>query len=306
MTARLALGNVYEAAKIEDFFGPYQSPHSTKPLPRLISKALFCRYVVATALTRLVTGLLLPEASASKIGSSGRESFLRFKHADLWFGSAPGTHELTPYIEVFVTREYDDDYLTLAQEDTIIDIGANIGLFTVRYGKRCPGNRIFSFEPHPAVYQRLLKNLKVNHIANAVAVNAAVTSNAGRVPFFVERSTVVGSLIAPARTLRPACYVSAVTLDAFCQSHSVASIGLLKIDVEGAEAAVLDSARKALKITKCIMVECHSLALENAVRTILAERGFVGTVKRDLAFGARVLHFTRAGKNGSHATLVNA
>jgi len=272
----------------------------------IISKALFCRYVVATAWERFAIGPVSSTALVNETRSSGRESFLRFKHADLWFGSAPGTHELSPYIEIFITREYDDDYLTLGQEDTIIDIGANVGLFTIRYGKRFPGMRIFSFEPHPVVYQRLLKNLEVNDIANAVAVNAAITSSPGRASLFVGRATVAGSLIAPARRLLPAFYVRAITLDAFCQAHSVASIGLLKIDVEGAEVAVLDSAQEVLKITKCIMVECHSLTLENSVRTILAEHGFVGLVKRDWAHGARVLHFTRAGKHGPDATPANA
>jgi hypothetical protein len=85
-------------------------------------------------------------------------------------------------------------------------------------------------------------------------------------------------------------------LDSYCDKQSIKSVGLLKVDVEGAEVEVLKGAQSTLRITRQIMIECHSRALEGSVRAMLASHNFEATVKRDFLYGARVLHFVRPNK----------
>ena len=177
-------------------------------------------------------------------------------------------------------------------QDVILDMGASIGIFAIRYGKEYPTVPIHCFEPNPRVYKRLVRNLEANGLTNAVAINAAAAECAGIRPFFVGRSTVTGSLI-DGRGLPPAFYTEVTDLDTFCKVHSITSIGLLKIDVEGAEVAVLEGAQCALKSTKYVMIECHSPALESLVSAMMAQYSFEATVKRDFLYGTRVLHFAR-------------
>ncbi|MGD1026987.1 MAG: FkbM family methyltransferase [Candidatus Binatus soli] len=220
------------------------------------------------------------------------ELFLRLKHGDVWFESSPGLGELWPYIEVYSGREYDSERIRFEPQDVILDLGANIGIFAIRYGKEFPTVPIHCFEPNPRVYKRLVRNLEANGLINAVAVNAAAAECAGMRPFFIGRSTVAGSLI-EGGALPPAFYIEVIDLDTYCKAHSITSIGLLKIDVEGAEVAVLEGAQCALKSAKYVIVECHSPALESSVRTVMAGYNFEATVKREFMYGTCVLHFAR-------------
>jgi FkbM family methyltransferase len=197
---------------------------------------------------------------------------------------------------VYSRREYDADVIRFEPKDVILDVGANIGLFTIRYGREFPTVPIHCFEPNPTVYKRLVRNLEANRICNARAVNAAITARTGRVPFYVGSSTVTGSICAREPTV-PSFYAETQALDWYCDKQSIKSIGLLKVDVEGAEVEVLKGAQSTLKITKQIMIECHSPALEGSVRSMLASHSFEATVKRDFLYGARVLHFKRPNKN---------
>jgi FkbM family methyltransferase len=259
----------------------------------VMSKGRFCRYVVASASAKLWSALSLRNG---RVSSPDRELFLRLKHADLWFASALGSGELWSYIEIYSRREYEADVIRFDSKDVILDVGANIGLFAIRYGNEFPKIPVHCFEPNPTVYRRLVRNLKANSIRNAGAVNSAITASDGSVPFYVGSSTVTGSICAREPTM-PSFYADTQALDSYCYRHSIESIGLLKVDVEGAEVEVLKGAQSTLKITKLIMIECHSHGLESSVRAMLASHGFEAMVKRDFMYGARVLHFTRPDSN---------
>ncbi len=262
------------------------------------TKAQLCRYVGALTLAKLSSPL---RSSNGQTSLDDPELFLRLKHGDVWFKSSLGSEELWSYVEAYSGREYDSEIIRFEPQDIILDVGANIGIFAIRYGKEFPTVPIHCFEPNPRVYKRLVRNLEANGLANAVAVNAAAAECAGMRPFFVGQNTVEGSLI-DGGALPPAFYTEVIDLDTFCKAQSIATIGLLKIDVEGAEVAVLEGAQCALKNTKYVMIECHSPALESLVRAKLAEYDFEATVKRDFMYGARVLHFARPRKSALSAT----
>lgn len=135
--------------------------------------------------------------------------------------------------------------------DAVIEIGANVGLFTIsfakwfiRHGKSV--NNIFAFEASRQAYSRLLRNLEVNGISDVQTFNFAVGDKSGFVDFYEPAGHLTnGSLYRDfAGIFSPAlCVNKAVMLSGDClaglvrDSRSV----LLKINAEGSEYAILQS-----------------------------------------------------------------
>src|ERR1019366_2912068 len=99
------------------------------------SKARFCRYVGALTLAKLSSALRSRNGQTSFDDS---ELFLRLKHGDVWFESSLGSEELWSYVEAYSGREYDSEIIRFEPQDVILDVGANIGIFAIRYGKEFP------------------------------------------------------------------------------------------------------------------------------------------------------------------------
>ena len=72
--------------------------------------------------------------------------------------------DLTTIWHVFFANEY---YLP-QDSRTIVDLGANIGAFTVWAANRCTPSRIFSFEPFPSTFEKLQSNINTNSLDSRV------------------------------------------------------------------------------------------------------------------------------------------
>lgn len=262
----------------------------------LSSKAAFCRFLVASLTAKLVGAIRSTDWHAHV---PDKEIFLRLKMADLWFSAPSG--ELGRYTEVFSGPDCNLHSQGPEQDEAILDVGANIGLFTIRYARMFPTARVYAFEPNPGAYDRLVRNLKANCITNAVAINAAVADSSGTRPFFVGRLTIMGSIIESGDgATEPAFHTEVITLDAFCRAHSITSIGLIKVNVEGAEMEVLKGAQDTLELTRALMIECHSDELAKSVGAFLAARGLDVTFRNILREGLSVIHFARPDANAAH------
>jgi FkbM family methyltransferase len=158
--------------------------------------------------------------------------------------------------------------------DVVLDVGANVGLYTL-VASRLVGDLglVHAFEPAPATADVLQHNLDLNAIRNVVVHRTAVASSSGRatlrlpVPGEPGLATIVGgagTVVAEVSTLR---------LDEFLRAHSLESVALLKVDVEGAELAVLEGAGELLGDSiRCILFEVLNGSTE--VQSYLAARGF--------------------------------
>lgn len=74
------------------------------------------------------------------------------------------------YDDIFVRQSYLQHEITLKQGNTVLDVGANIGLFTLFVNHYCQGNvNIFAFEPISQLYKILEKNAK-----NATVINSGL------------------------------------------------------------------------------------------------------------------------------------
>ena len=131
----------------------------------------------------------------------------------------------------------------LRAEDVFVDVGANVGSYTV-LASGAVGARSISFEPAPRAYRGLLDNLRLNDLLPRVeARNEALASAPGEVEFTADFDTGNHVVAGPQRgvgTVR----VPVTTLDIALAQHCPA---LLKIDVEGYETSVVDGADRTLR-----------------------------------------------------------
>jgi FkbM family methyltransferase len=140
------------------------------------------------------------------------------------------------------------DYLKSGEN--MIDVGANIGTLTLASATAVGKNgKVFSFEPHPKIYQFLLKNIELNKIKNIQSYNIAV-SNKNETVFFSDMISDDQN-----KVLQNNCgiKIEAKTLDYF--EFYKNRISLLKIDVEGYELLVLQGGEKTIEHTDCIYLE---------------------------------------------------
>lgn len=129
----------------------------------------------------------------------------------------------------------------IAPGDLVIDVGAHTGYFTLLASQLVgPTGRVVAIEPSPAFHQALTANIEANGCANVRTVNAAVSDALGQMTFYLERSTNLGGTTA----VRPRTVVSSFEADAaplpmLVTEEELAAARLIKIDVEGGEAAAV-------------------------------------------------------------------
>ena len=133
-------------------------------------------------------------------------------------------------------------------DETIIDVGANIGLSTIILARACPGARVVAFEPSPRNAKFLRANLAANHIANAKVMEVALSDRPGELAFheaaFAATSHVVSSehLAQELITTRvPVTNLDDVPIE------DLGTVSLIKIDVEGHEPNVLAGGRSLIQ-----------------------------------------------------------
>ncbi len=149
---------------------------------------------------------------------------------------------------------------------TVLDVGANFGVFTFAAADRFAGEvkRIFAVEPFDPNHRRIQSVAHANALDQVVAavnaaVNAAVSNQPGLGELRLSQGAHYGHSLEVlknpiAKGLQP---VELTTLDALRQRFGLGRIDLLKLDVEGSELAALDGGLETLQATRTLIVEAH-------------------------------------------------
>ena len=165
-------------------------------------------------------------------------------------------------------RLFKDLLSRLGSQDTVVDLGANVGEFTVAMAQT--GARVFAFEPDP--HARTVLETAVQGLANVTVMPVAVGARAGqaqlyrRVNFAREpnRASKSSSLFAEKRNVSTADAIPVEIIDfAAFLNQLDCDIALIKMDIEGAEVPLLESLlnRPIAARIGHIFVETHERAL---------------------------------------------
>jgi FkbM family methyltransferase len=137
---------------------------------------------------------------------------------------------------VFVRREYG----LLSDPRTIVDIGANMGSFTIYAAMNYPKAIIYSFEPEKENFDFLRQNIAVNSLEKRVCTfQCAVSSRPGKQEMSISTSPLNSLVIKNGQNALQT--VDCVSLQSIFKDQGLATIDLLKINCEGAEYEILES-----------------------------------------------------------------
>lgn len=117
--------------------------------------------------------------------------------------------------------------------DTIVDVGANIGLFSIRVGPLA--RRVIAVEPLPEHFAILRSNLSDPRFRHVTTVRKALSGTRGPLELWVSSNPGGHSILREAAEGADSVRVDATTLHDLFADHSIERCDLLKLDCEGAE-----------------------------------------------------------------------
>jgi FkbM family methyltransferase len=133
--------------------------------------------------------------------------------------------------------------------DRCLDVGANVGVHTVRLAKLVgPNGEVLAIEPDPELAIRNACNTALNGLGNVRVIQAAASAQAGE-NVYLYRATeedanrARASLLPHPYLTGPTARVETVTIDQACPGE----VALIKIDVEGHESAVVAGAARTIE-----------------------------------------------------------
>lgn len=160
---------------------------------------------------------------------------------------------LSLFEDMFLNDEY---YVKLPKNPHIIDLGSEVGLSVCYFKSIYPNARIEAFEPDPASYKLLTKNIKDNAMKKITTCNVALANKVGSIPFYID-SSVDGSLTMSlfAKRQQKRIIVKVNRLSRYIRQK----VDLLKMDIEGAEFDVLSdlSHSKKISLIDNMIIEYH-------------------------------------------------
>lgn len=136
--------------------------------------------------------------------------------------------------------------------DIVFDVGGNIGQTALTLSKKLAGKgMIYSFEPYPATYDKLMGNLLLNPELhkNIKPINSGMGEKPAMLKMIKHSKSnsgsnrILGSNVPMSNELTE---VTVSTIDIFVESNSIQRVDLIKIDVEGFEMQVLKGAMNTL------------------------------------------------------------
>lgn len=151
----------------------------------------------------------------------------------------------------------------------IFDAGANAGFYTLAFS-RLSGmtGHVWAFEPLPDNLRNLRRHIALNTLQNVTVVEAALSDRSGTARFLSAPSNAMGRLSDEGEIT-----VRTVSIDETCQRVGVPD--LLKLDVEGAESAVLEGARETLaRHRPVLLLATHGREQERRCVEILEAAGY--------------------------------
>jgi FkbM family methyltransferase len=211
--------------------------------------------------------------------------FVAVSHDGIKLRLKPRSGESFTFYENLVRRDYLTQGITLNPGDTVVDIGANIGSFTVLAAKVVgPGGRVISFEPVSATFARLEENVALNGYSNVECRQAAVDGREGTLPIHVDPKSALstGYIEKDGHEEIVTEIVPCVTMEQVFRDHHIERINLLKVDCEGGEHGIFESLSPdlAARIDQ-IAMETHEVPGKSVEQLLENIRGLGFTLRKE-------------------------
>lgn len=235
------------------------------------------------------------------------------------------------YHEIYEEKSYVKQGIVLEEGAVVLDVGANIGMFSLFVSDICPGARIYAFEPTGPVYETLDFNA-TRHNSNITTFNFGLSDSTKQMEFtfypsntvmsgvysdveqdkqlvkdfMVNRSEIKGDDInvsdmddiVASRFEEQQIECHFRPLSEVVSEQNITRIDLLKIDVEKAELDVLAGINDTVwAMTRQVIIEVHDMdGRLQTVTDLLQQHGFIVVVEQEEEAKNTVLHNVYARK----------
>ncbi len=200
------------------------------------------------------------------------------------------------YNEVVVRQEYFRHGLSAAGAQCILDVGANIGIFTLFVKQIAPEAFVYAFEPMRETFQVLNENIRLHNCANVHSFNLAIGNqdhsektftyfpnmpgNTTATPVLkvvqkVALDEIFGKELSEFLNQAELRTAQVRTISSIVRENGITNVDYLKIDVEGDEIAVLEGIEEQhWPFSRQVAIETHSERLRAQARVYLEGRQY--------------------------------
>jgi FkbM family methyltransferase len=192
---------------------------------------------------RTVHRFLVSRLKSGMVVIEGNKMYLDSKDSLLL--SVRGIYE--PFETEFIKKE-------IRKGDVVVDIGANIGYYTLIFAKLVgPEGKVFAFEPDPVNFALLTKNIETNGYKNVEPVRKAVSNRTGVSRLYLSKSSAADHRIYDSKDGRKSIEIETVSLDDYFKSYK-GKIDFIKMDIQGSEGAAIQGMPELLKNSRLKMI----------------------------------------------------
>ena len=188
-----------------------------------------------------------------------------------------GTADEEVVHEIFVCNVYTPKGFEIKDKDTVVDIGAHIGMFSIFASKFALN--VYSFEPTNENFAILEENIKLNQATNVHPFKMAVSNKKGEKELFINKNNTGGHSFYKNKTGADTLLVKTTSLEDLVDSNNISKIDFLKVDCEGAEYdIILNCPKRILSMIKKISMEYHDIDSNwnvSVLKKFLEGNGFV-------------------------------
>ena len=173
----------------------------------------------------------------SRIGGQDWSRMRRFRWLDYELFTYNYGMSLYLLREIFIHQIY--FFATNSEHPVIFDGGANIGLATLYFKWQYPDAEVHAFEPDPVAFDLLKRNVEHNHLQNVHCYNFALYDYDGEISFYTDAAQPGHPVMSTIEEHLPKQRISVPCQRLNPLLRDLGPIDFLKLDVEGAESAIL-------------------------------------------------------------------
>jgi len=167
--------------------------------------------------------------------------------------------------------------------ETVIEVGAGIGIESILYSRAVGASgQVIAIEAHPRTYACLVKTCKHSSLTNVLPLNIALVDREQLVSIEDSRKHI-GNAIVPGAGDGP-IQVRGRSLDDVCAELGVGHIGVIRMNIEGAEKFAIQGMKDVLARIAHVEIECHDFKADRTgdeffrtkslITEFLLDRGF--------------------------------
>ncbi len=161
----------------------------------------------------------------------------------------PADAAVSGQLALGVYENFESDFFRsqIKEGMTIVDLGANIGYYTLIAAQHTgAGGKVLAYEPEPENYALLVKNIKSNGLIHVTPIKTAISNSSGTQKLYLTEDNKGTHSLVDNRQTGNSITVETDTLDNSLIIHNSPAIDVLKMDIEGAELLALEGMKKTI------------------------------------------------------------